>query len=165
MERSDWLFIGYFRCPQEFVAIGVQGDLSEHAGFFKNLMIQEYNPGPPAARTQPGEGRKWLAANFDFISSAGRLWNGTLGFADWLGSFRGVEELQWFAADDLRPFLSMAMHSLRWLFRRNESCLRTPALTNLPPWRSHVRNSLGSGIAFATQQQTNGPSGEESLRP
>ncbi len=120
--------------------------------------------GQPAARVQPGEGRKWLAENLDFISSAGRLWNGTLGFADWLGSFRGVEEFQWLAADDLRPFLSMAVHSLRWLFRRNEYHLRTPALTNLPPRRSHVRNSLCSGIASPTKQQTNGPSGQERIR-
>ncbi len=35
MERSDQLVIDHFRCPQEFVRIGVQGDVSEHAGFFK----------------------------------------------------------------------------------------------------------------------------------
>jgi hypothetical protein len=32
---SEQVMIDHFRCPREFVCIGVQGDLSEHAGFFK----------------------------------------------------------------------------------------------------------------------------------
>jgi len=50
------------------------------------------------------EGRKWLVEPFDIISSV-RYWrDGNLKLADWLRSFRGVEEAQWFARDDMRPF-------------------------------------------------------------
>ncbi len=50
------------------------------------------------------EGRKWLVEPFDIASSI-RYWrDGKLALKDWLRSFRGVVEAQWFASDDLRPF-------------------------------------------------------------
>jgi len=120
--------------------------------------------GQPVARAQPGEGRKWFAENLDFISAVGNLWNGTLGLKDWLCSFRGLEEAHWFAADDIRPFLSMALHSIRWLFGRNRFRIRTPAPRNLPLLQLNVRDSLQPASTFASKQQTNSSSGQETVR-
>ena len=77
--------------------------------------------GQPVPRALPREGRKWMAENFDFISSAISLRDGSLGVAGWLRSLRSVEETSWFAADDLRPFLAMAGRSFHWLFKRNSN--------------------------------------------
>jgi predicted ATP-grasp superfamily ATP-dependent carboligase len=53
-------------------------------------------------------GRKWVAEPFDVVSSL-RYWrDGNLKFADWLGSFKGVQEAQWFARDDMRPFWKLS---------------------------------------------------------
>jgi len=64
------------------------------------------------------EGRKWVVENFDAISSVQYLRNDAAGISGWVRSFRGLEETAWFASDDLRPFLAMVWHSLRWLLRR-----------------------------------------------
>lgn len=77
--------------------------------------------GQPVPRALPKEGRKWMAENFDFMSSAISLRDGSLGVAGWLRSLRSLEETSWFAADDLRPFLAMAGHSFHWLFKRNSN--------------------------------------------
>ena len=77
--------------------------------------------GQPVPRALPKEGRKWMAENFDFISSAISLRDGSLGVAGWLRSLRSVEETSWFATDDLRPFLAMAGRSFHWLFKRNSN--------------------------------------------
>lgn len=119
--------------------------------------------GQPVSKGRPGEGRKWLAESLDFVSSAGSLWNGTLGFTEWLCSFRGLEEAHWFAADDFRPFLSMAMHSVRWLFKRKGSPVSARSQTNLQPRQANVRNSLRSGLMIASKQQRSRPPGQESI--
>ena len=50
------------------------------------------------------EGRKWLVEPFDVVSSI-RYWrDGNLKIMDWAKSFKGVEEAQWFALDDMGPF-------------------------------------------------------------
>jgi len=118
--------------------------------------------GQPVAGAQPRVGRKWLAENLDFIAAAGKLADGTLGLKDWLCSLRGVEETHWFAADDIRPFLSMAVHSVRWMFRRNRSSAGNLARTNLQPRQSSVRDSLPSGMTLAGKP--NRPPSQESMR-
>lgn len=74
--------------------------------------------GQPVPKGMPKEGRKWMAENFDFISSASSLRDGTLGFVGWLRSFQNLEEASWFAADDLRPFLAMVARSFHWVTGR-----------------------------------------------
>lgn len=59
------------------------------------------------------EGRKWLVEPFDVVSSI-RYWReGDLKLANWLRSFQGVEEAQWFARDDMRPFWKLFRHAVK----------------------------------------------------
>ncbi len=59
------------------------------------------------------EGRKWLLEHGDIVSSL-RYWrDGRLQIGDWLKSFRGVKEAQWFALDDLKPFVAEFGNSLQ----------------------------------------------------
>ena len=53
------------------------------------------------------QGRKWVVEERDLVSSVRYFREGSLGFRDWAGSFRGVREGAWFAGDDLRPFFVM----------------------------------------------------------
>jgi predicted ATP-grasp superfamily ATP-dependent carboligase len=66
---------------------------------------------PAAAR----ERRKWVVENYDLVSSAKYYKDGALRPAQWLRSFRGVEESAWFSWDDPLPFGAMWMQSLRYL--------------------------------------------------
>lgn len=74
--------------------------------------------GQPVPKGMPKEGRKWVAENFDVISSACSFQDGTLGLAGWLRSFKNLEEASWFATDDFRPFLAMVGRSLHWMSER-----------------------------------------------
>ena len=59
------------------------------------------------------EGRKWLVEPFDIVSSF-RYWrDGNLKLANWIRSFKGVEEAQWFARDDMRPFWMVWLHAIK----------------------------------------------------
>ncbi len=59
------------------------------------------------------EGRKWLVEPFDIVSTI-RYWrDGNMGFREWIRSFRGVEEAQWFARDDMLPFMTVWWGSFR----------------------------------------------------
>jgi D-aspartate ligase len=64
--------------------------------------------------TRPVEGRRFMAEHHDVLAGWAYHRDGGLTFRAWLRSIRGVEELAWFAADDLRPF---AVMSLRFLLR------------------------------------------------
>lgn len=69
--------------------------------------------GQPMRVGELSEGRKWLVEPFDIVSSF-RYWrDGNLKFADWLRSFKGVQEAQWFARDDLRPCWTVWSHVAR----------------------------------------------------
>jgi D-aspartate ligase len=52
-------------------------------------------------------GRKWLVEQ-DIASSLQYRRDGKLTLRQWLASLRGIEELGYFARDDLRPFLALA---------------------------------------------------------
>jgi predicted ATP-grasp superfamily ATP-dependent carboligase len=64
--------------------------------------------GQPVTSAPPLEGRKWMVENNDVISFRRYRAKGELRFADWLRSLRGVQEVAWFAWDDLLPFAIMA---------------------------------------------------------
>lgn len=72
--------------------------------------------GQPIKIGEIKEGRKWLVEPFDIISSY-RYWrDGNLKPGEWLRSFSGVEEAQWFSLDDMRPFWKVWQRSIQVLF-------------------------------------------------
>ncbi len=74
----------------------------------------------PIPTGKPVEGRKWLVELFDIVSSY-RYWrDGNLKFGNWLHSFQGLQEAQWFAWDDMRPFLNVWKYSAETLFKPKE---------------------------------------------
>ena len=70
----------------------------------------------------PREGRRWIIEDFDIVSSLHYHQEGTLGFREWLRSFRGLEEGAWFNWKDPLPFLIMVATLLKksfiWLLKK-----------------------------------------------
>jgi predicted ATP-grasp superfamily ATP-dependent carboligase len=70
----------------------------------------------------PREDRRWLIEDFDLISSLHYYQEGTLGFREWVRSFKGVQEAAWFSWSDPRPFVKMVGDLLTrlagWLLKR-----------------------------------------------
>ena len=64
--------------------------------------------GQPVSSAPPLEGRKWMVENNDVISFRRYRAKRELKFSEWLWSLRGVQEVAWFAWDDLLPFVIMA---------------------------------------------------------
>jgi predicted ATP-grasp superfamily ATP-dependent carboligase len=64
------------------------------------------------------DGRKWLVEDLDVASSIHYHQEGALSSRQWLGSFRGVEETAYFAADDLLPLAPMAARAGKEAGRR-----------------------------------------------
>lgn len=63
------------------------------------------------------EGRKWLVEDRDLASSIKYYRDKKLKIREWIRSFRGVQEVAWFAADDLLPFFLMCLgHIKKFLF-------------------------------------------------
>jgi predicted ATP-grasp superfamily ATP-dependent carboligase len=59
------------------------------------------------------EGRKWLVEDRDLVSSVRYYRDKKLTIKEWIKSFRGVQEVAWFAADDLLPFILMCMGHIK----------------------------------------------------
>jgi D-aspartate ligase len=59
--------------------------------------------GRPMRSSAPEDGRTWLVEDLDLLSSLRYHRAGTLSMRQWLSSMRGVDELAWYAADDLAP--------------------------------------------------------------
>jgi len=89
----------------------------------------------PAA--PPREGRRWVIEDMDVISFRRYRREGTLTTAQWLRSFRGVQEAAWFCWRDPRPFLGMAARlagrGLQALRRRPSSPLVKPRRASVVP--------------------------------
>jgi len=64
--------------------------------------------GQRVPEAEPRWGRKWFVEDKDFISSWHYFREGSLGPADWLRSYRAVEEAAYFAGDDLAPAAGFA---------------------------------------------------------
>ena len=91
--------------------------------------------------SRPCEGRKWLVEGPDFQAFTIYRREGTLTLWQWLRSFRGVQEVAWFALDDLKPFWpalrSIALRGVQYFWR---GATRMRGLSNkgkedLPPSR------------------------------
>jgi D-aspartate ligase len=66
----------------------------------------------PVPIAEPRIGRKWMVEK-DFASSY-RYWrDGRLSIRDWLVSLRGIQELGYFATDDMRPFARLVAGLIR----------------------------------------------------
>jgi len=68
--------------------------------------------GQPVTPGTVHEGRKWMVENYDIVSSLRYFRDGRLTPAEWVRSFRGVEEGSWFARDDWAPLRAMVWRSL-----------------------------------------------------
>lgn len=53
--------------------------------------------------------RRFLVENYDPLGALGYLRSGELSVGSWVKSLRGVDEVAWFARDDLRPFGLMCL--------------------------------------------------------
>jgi D-aspartate ligase len=71
------------------------------------------------------DGRKWLVEPYDIVTSAQLGSCGQLAPWTWLQSLRGVEEVAWWARDDMLPFLAMCAslpaEALRYYARRRSA--------------------------------------------
>jgi predicted ATP-grasp superfamily ATP-dependent carboligase len=65
--------------------------------------------GQPMAGRAMVAGRRFLVENYDPLGAAGYWRAGQLGLTTWAASLRRVDELAWFARDDLRPFGLMCL--------------------------------------------------------
>lgn len=76
----------------------------------------------PAAQLR--EGRRWVVEQLDLSSSARYFRDGKLTLAEWLRSFRGVEESAWFARDDLGPFGDLCARTAAAPLRRTRALVQ-----------------------------------------
>ena len=60
--------------------------------------------GQPVAAGEMTRDRRFLVENYDPLGAVGYWRRGELGLRSWVASLRPVDELAWFARDDLRPF-------------------------------------------------------------
>jgi predicted ATP-grasp superfamily ATP-dependent carboligase len=96
----------------------------------------------------PVEGRRWLVEDWDLESSLDYQREGLLRFAEWLGSFVGVEEGAWFAWDDWGPFqrmvVGLARRAIERILRRSRTAVATSAQGSP---RTPAKVSSGTGSA------------------
>ena len=69
--------------------------------------------GQPVLTGEEREGRKWMVEYFDIFTSPTYMRKDKLSVLQWLRSYKGLEELSWFAWDDLAPFFMMGWRSLQ----------------------------------------------------
>jgi predicted ATP-grasp superfamily ATP-dependent carboligase len=102
-----------------------------------DLTGREIPPGRPVDRG-------FLVENYDPIAAAGYWRRGELDLRAWLRSLHEVDELAWFARDDLRPFGLMCAR-LGWRVLRRPFPQRgrpgTPAPPRYRPGRAEVRHT------------------------
>ncbi|HET7212143.1 MAG TPA: carboxylate--amine ligase [Terriglobia bacterium] len=79
---------------------------------YLDLTNQEVIPSPAK------EGRKWMVEDLDLVSSYRYFREGSMGLAEWVRSFRGVEEAAFICRDDPFPVVAMlASRSAEWVRR------------------------------------------------
>ena len=112
---------------------------------------------PPAEQLNE---RTFLVENYDPISALAHWRHGQLSLRSWVSSLREVDEVAWFARDDLRPFGLMCLRmSWRLASRRFSSGTRTAA-----PARFRYRAgraAAGPGHARTTRRVAPPPNKED----
>jgi D-aspartate ligase len=85
--------------------------------------------GQPVPATSICSGRKWILEDADLVSCMQYYRDGVLSLRDWLGSYRGIKECAWYAADDIVPFLrvcsSFFVRLVRKVFRTTSAVFRS----------------------------------------
>jgi len=85
--------------------------------------------GQPVPASNICVGRKWILEDADLVSCIQYYCDGVLTVRDWLGSYRGIDECAWYAADDIMPFLrtcsSFSLRPFRKAFRKTGALLKT----------------------------------------
>ena len=99
------------RVGENFRVFGTPDGMDAVRALYLDLTGQ---PVPPAV---PCNGRKWVVENNDLFAFYGYHIDGKLTFKEWAYSFQGVQEVAWFAWDDLLPFGVMCAHFFRLLIR------------------------------------------------
>jgi D-aspartate ligase len=98
------------RVGQAFRLFLAQDGMDVVRALYHDLTGQRVTAGPPR------EGRKWLIEDYDIVSTYHYCREGSLGFGEWLRSFKGVEEGAWFNWKDPVPFIRMAGRLVKKLF-------------------------------------------------
>jgi D-aspartate ligase len=92
--------------------------------------------GQPVPASNICIGRKWILEDADLVSCIRYHRDGVLSLRDWLGSYRGIKECAWFAADDIMPFLrtcsSFAIRPFRKLFKMTRASFRSASERVMP---------------------------------
>lgn len=74
-------------------------------------------------------GRKWILEDADLVSCIRYYRDGALSLRNWLGSYRGIQECAWYAADDIVPCLctysAFPIRPLRKIFRKTRALFRS----------------------------------------
>ena len=85
--------------------------------------------GQPVPVSNMCAGRKWILEDADLVSCIQYYRDGVLSVRKWLGSYRGIKECAWYAADDVMPFLRMcslfAMRVFRKIFKKTTVLFRS----------------------------------------
>jgi predicted ATP-grasp superfamily ATP-dependent carboligase len=92
--------------------------------------------GQPVPASHMSTGRKWILEDADVVSCIQYYRDGVLSLQDWLGSYRGINECAWYAADDIVPFLrtcsSFSIRPFRKLFRTTRALFRSASVRVAP---------------------------------
>lgn len=116
---------------------------------YLDLTYQEVVPSPAK------EGRKWMVEDLDLVSSYRYFREGSLTVAEWIRSFRGVEEAAFISTDDPLPLGAMLLsRSAEWIrrvlrmarqaFRRNRQSLSQTVHDNQASRLPARQRALGS---------------------
>jgi D-aspartate ligase len=120
----------------------------------------------PAGEQLPG--RSVLVESYDPLAALGYWRRGEIGLTSWLRSLRAIDEVAWFASDDLRPFGLMCLR-MGWRLAtrplagapRRTTRSERPAATRRPAATAfvtvHARRS-GQGQRAARTQAAGGGS-------
>ena len=89
--------------------------------------------GQPVPVSDICTGRKWILEDADLVSCVQYYRDGVLSLRNWLGSYRGIKECAWYAADDVMPFLRMcslfAMSVVRKIFKKTKALFRAASFS------------------------------------
>jgi len=99
--------------------------------------------GQPVLPAAAPEGRRWIVEDVDLISSF-RYWrDGKFTVKQWIGSFRGIRELAFLAADDPLPlagaYMMDARQALRIMMQGRTQELKVDSEPSVPPFFNRIQ--------------------------